>query len=207
VARWKANPKERLARAALELFAERGYAATTVADIVERADLTKSTFFRHFEDKREVLFGGQEDLLAVLSQSVADVPPGANTVAYVEALLDTLAARFDAEALDLAATRAAVIGGQPELRERDLLKRAQLEAAIHGALGARGVDHLTARLAAAMALLSFDEALDRWVGGTRTNAFRHVLRRTLGELVECAAALSEPASEACRASRCTDAEF
>jgi len=197
VARWKANPKERLARAALELFAERGFDATTVADIVERADLTKSTFFRHFQDKREVLFGGQEDLLGVLNRSVADVPPGANTVACVEALLDALAERFDAQALDLAATRAAVIAAQPELRERDLLKRAQLEAAIRRALGARGVDDLTARLAAVMALLSFDGALDRWVGGTRTEAFGHVLRRTLGELLERAAALGDPASQAC----------
>jgi len=194
VARWKANPKERLARAALELFTERGYAATTVADIVERAGLTKSTFFRHFEDKREVLFGGQEDLVAVLGQSVADAPADATVLAYVEALLDALAGRFDAEALGLAAMRAAVIGAHPELRERDLLKRAQLEAAIHGALGARGVDDLNGRLAAAMALLSFDAALDRWTGGTRPQAFGHVLRAAMRELVERAAVMSEPAS-------------
>ena len=63
MARWEPNARERLERAALALFIEHGYDATTVAEIADRAGLTKSTFFRHFADKREVLFGGQ-DMLA-----------------------------------------------------------------------------------------------------------------------------------------------
>ncbi len=57
----------RLERAALELYLENGYDQTTVAEIAGRAGLTERTFFRHFTDKREVLFRGDE-----LAQAMAD---------------------------------------------------------------------------------------------------------------------------------------
>jgi len=60
MARWEPNARERLVLAALDLFAEQGYDSTTVTQIAGRAGLTKTTFFRHFPDKREVLFAGQE---------------------------------------------------------------------------------------------------------------------------------------------------
>ena len=197
VARWKANPKERLAYAALDLFAERGYDSTTVADIVERAELTRSTFFRHFEDKREVLFGGQDALLGILLQAVAEAPPGATAQQYLELLVGALAGRFEPAALTVAATRATVIRAHPELRERDLLKRAQLDVALTAALNARGIDGATARLAATITLWSFDTALDRWSGGAHGQPFERLLTEAAHDLLERAAVLSgsAPAAE------------
>lgn len=190
MARWRANPKERLAYAALDLFTERGYDSTTVTDIVERAGLTKSTFFRHFEDKREVLFSGGEDLVGVLLRAVSEAPPGTTARVYLNLLVGALAGRFDPDTLAVAATRANVIRAHPELRERDLLKRAQLEAALSTALNARGVDAVSARLAATLALWSFDTSLDRWVTGNRTESFGRLLTGELQELLRHAAVLN-----------------
>ncbi|WP_308206635.1 helix-turn-helix domain-containing protein [Paractinoplanes hotanensis] len=72
--RWEPNAKSRLRQAAMDLYAERGFDQTTVAEIAERAGLTERTFFRHFTDKREVLFAGSERLHELLVESVATSP-------------------------------------------------------------------------------------------------------------------------------------
>ena len=184
MARWPANPKERLARAALELFAERGYDATTVADLVARAGLTKSTFFRHFTDKREVLFIGQAELVDLLTDAVTQAPPDATPREYLAVLTRALTGYFDTDALALAATRAQVVSAHPELRERDLLKRAQLEVAAAAALGARGIDAVGARLVATLTLWSFDTALERWAAGPGTEAFPDLVAEAVESLVQ-----------------------
>src|SRR4051794_32149270 len=74
MSRWEPDALERLTRAALELFAEQGYAATTVPQITARAGLTTRTFFRHFVDKREVLFARELDFPEVVTELVADAP-------------------------------------------------------------------------------------------------------------------------------------
>ena len=196
MARWEANPRERLARAALGLFAERGYETTTVADIAERAGLTKSTFFRHFDDKREVLFGGQDDMVTLLTRSVASAPPGETPLGCVAALLETLAGYFPPEHRALAVTRSAVIADNPELRERELLKRAHLVTAIEQALHSRGIDDVTTRLAAAIAMLALDTAYSRWTTHDDRRSFSDVLTEALRELVAQAAALGRPTTVA-----------
>jgi AcrR family transcriptional regulator len=75
-------------RAAMELFAERGFEATTVAGIAERAGVTERTFFRHFADKREVLFAGEEQLEAVFVDAIAGAPAGASLTDLLIAALD-----------------------------------------------------------------------------------------------------------------------
>jgi AcrR family transcriptional regulator len=192
VARWEANPRERLAYAALDLFAERGYDKTTVADIAERAGLTKSTFFRHFDDKRAVLFGGQEEMIGTLEAAVAAVPDEETPRAYVAALLDGLAAYFPAEHRSRAATRSATIAAHPELRERELLKREELMAAIENALRSRGVDDVTASLAAMVSLLAFGTAFSRWSADRDSRPFSEVLAESLQELVSRMAVFGEP---------------
>ena len=77
MARWQPNPSERLVLAALDLFEQRGYEKTTVIEIAERAGLTKSTFFRHFADKREVLFGG-DTMAGLLAEGIETAPEGAH---------------------------------------------------------------------------------------------------------------------------------
>ncbi len=192
VARWEANPRERLARAALDLFAERGYETTTVADIAERAGLTKSTFFRHFDDKREVLFGGQDDMVTLFTRAVASAPPGETPLGCVVALLETLAGYFPPEHRALTVTRSAVIAANPELRERELLKRAQLVTAIEQVLHSRDIDDVTTRLAAAIAMLAFDTAYSRWTAHADPRSFSAVVTEALRELVGQAAALGRP---------------
>src|SRR5215471_353402 len=82
--RWEPNARERLVRAALDLFTERGYDATTVNEIADRAGgLTKTTFFRHFPDKREVLFAGQEIHSRLLADAVAAAPDSATPLQAV----------------------------------------------------------------------------------------------------------------------------
>src|ERR1700757_3773461 len=95
VARWEPNTRRRLVRAALDLFTEQGYDATTVSEIAERAGgLTKTTFFRHFPDKREVLFAGQEIHSRLLADSIAAAPDSATPLQAVAAALDAMAATF-----------------------------------------------------------------------------------------------------------------
>ena len=182
MARWQANPCERIALSALELFADRGYDATTVADIAERAGLTKSTFFRHFANKREVLFGGRDDLLAQIAESVAATAPGTPPAECVTALLHVLSRHFPADQRPLAATRAAVIAAHPELRERELLKGAQLTTAITDALRARDVDDVTARFSATIGMLAFELAYERWAAATDTAPFDEHISTAVAEL-------------------------
>jgi AcrR family transcriptional regulator len=193
VARWEAQPRERLTRAALELFVERGYDATTVAEIADRAGLTKSTFFRHFDDKREVLFGTQEGMVAALLETGAYPLSDETPAGCLRALLGALTGYFPQNHRALAATRAAVISAHPELRERDLLKRAQLGSTIEDALTHRNIDKVTARLAATMGLLAVDIAFERWIRGANRTSFGDLLDQALPELLEQAAAFAGPA--------------
>ena len=111
----------------MELFAERGYDDTTVADIAERAGLTKRTFFRHFADKREVLFGGGAILQDAMTAAIAGAPADATPI---EAVALALTAGADLVGGDLGHTRArqAIITAHPELQERELIKMARIGA-------------------------------------------------------------------------------
>jgi AcrR family transcriptional regulator len=187
--RWAPNARERLERAALTLFAERGYDATTVADIADRAGLTKSTFFRHFADKREVLFGGQDILMGWFSDAIAAAPPSATAMACLAAALEAAATVFVPERHDLAPARRAVIAANAELQERELLKRARLAAAMAAALRARGTDETTARLAAELGVLAFSTAYARWAAPGNRRSFPDLAHEALRDLSTRAAAL------------------
>jgi len=81
MSRWRPDAEGRLTSAAIELFAEQGYEATTVAEIAERAGLTKRTFFRYFSDKREVLFDGSHELQRRWLAGMDAAPPDATALA------------------------------------------------------------------------------------------------------------------------------
>src|SRR6202012_6272410 len=91
MARWEPGARERLVHAAVDLFTEQGYDATTVTEIAERAGVTKMTFFRHFADKREVLFAGQELHSQILAEAIAAAPADATPMAAVALAVDALA--------------------------------------------------------------------------------------------------------------------
>ena len=189
MARWEPNARERLVLAALDLFAEQGYDNTTVTQIAERAGLTKTTFFRHFPDKREVLFAGQEVHSRLLADGVAAAPDPATPLEAVAAALDALTASFTAEQRDFGPRLLMVIAGNPELQERAAFKRAALAAALTSALGKRGVPDLTASLAAELGVLSFHRAFEHWVDPASQQTLTELARQALDELRAATATL------------------
>src|ERR1700759_3918689 len=117
--RWRPDAREGLRQAALELSAEQGFAATTVPEITARAGLTTRTFFRHFADKREVLFGGDE-IPTLAQRLMAHAPPSlARVTLIVEALQNVADARFEPQREEIRAQQA-IIRSDEGLRERDL---------------------------------------------------------------------------------------
>jgi AcrR family transcriptional regulator len=187
--RWEPDARGRLERAALALFAEHGYDATTVAEIADRAGLTKSTFFRHFADKREVLFGGQEFLTALLTDAIRATPPATTSSDCLAAALAAAAAAFTPDRHDLAPIRRAVIAANSELQERELLKRARLASVIADALRARGIDDVAAGLAAEVGMLAFSTAYARWAAPENRLTFTEIAQEALRDLQARAAAL------------------
>ncbi|MEU6440795.1 helix-turn-helix domain-containing protein [Streptomyces sp. NPDC047046] len=166
MARWEPHAKERLARAALELYSEYGYERTTVAQIAARAGLTERTYFRHFPDKREVLFDGSHSLETTLSEAVAAAPGTASPRAALAAGLDALGAAFEG-LREQARRRQAVVAAQQELQERELIKLASLTRALTAALRLRGVEEPRASLLAEAGAGVFRTAFLRWVGDER----------------------------------------
>jgi AcrR family transcriptional regulator len=193
MARWEPNAPERLQRAALALFLERGYDATTVTEIADRAGLTKSTFFRHYADKREVLFGGQDVLAELFSDAIRAAPPSATAADCLAAALESAAAVFTADRHDFAPQRQAVIAANGELQERQLLKRAHFAAAMTGALRARGIGETAARLAAEVGVLAFSTAVARWAAQENHEPFGEIALSALRDLRASATALGADA--------------
>jgi AcrR family transcriptional regulator len=184
--RWAPGAQGRLEEAAMELFEERGFEATTVADIAERAGLTKRTFFRYFGDKREVLFAGSEPLKAKFVEAIAGAPADA-------APLDAIAAGLDAMA-DLFATigerprkRQAIIAANPDLQERELIKMIGFAAAGAAALRDRGVAEPAASLAAEAGIAVLRIAFEQWATGPAGQDIHRLLRDSLAELKAVAA--------------------
>jgi AcrR family transcriptional regulator len=160
--RWKPDARGRLAKAALELYGERGFEQTTVAEIAERAGLTERTFFRHFADKREVLFEGTSVLGTLLVEGVAAAPVDAAPIEIVAAALRAIAPLLT-ERRPFGRQRQAVIAANPDLQERELIKLATLAASLAGALHDRGVGAPDAELAAEAGIAVFRIGFERWV--------------------------------------------
>jgi AcrR family transcriptional regulator len=159
--------RERLVVAAVDLFTEQGYDATTVAQIAERAGTTKSTFFRYFPDKRELLVAGQETLSRLLAEGIAEAPQGASPLEAVAAGLARAASAMGAVNRDLGPRLKAAVAASAELQERDALKSVSLAAAMTTALIARGVPDPTAHLAGELGVLAFKRGYAKWSGADR----------------------------------------
>ncbi len=148
--------------AAVDLFTEQGYDETTVAQIAERAGVTRSTFFRHFSDKREVLVAGQETLSTLLAEGIAQAPAGATALEAVAQGLRRASEVMGAANRERGPRIQAAVEASAELQERDALKSVGLAAAMHGALVERGVAETTAHLAAELGVLAFKIGFARW---------------------------------------------
>jgi AcrR family transcriptional regulator len=165
--RWEPGARERLVVAAVDLFTEQGYDATTVAQIAERAGVTKSTFFRHFPDKRELLVAGQETLSRLLGEGIAEAPGNASPLEAVAAGLVRASTAMGLVSRDLGPRLRAAVAASAELQERDALKSVSLAAAMTTALAARGVPGPTAALAGELGLLAFKRGYAEWSQGDR----------------------------------------
>ena len=192
--RWKPDAAGRLMTAALALFDERGYNETTVAEIAERAGLTKRTFFRYFTDKREVLFSGSAELEHVWTAAVAAAVADADPLTAATAGFDPVAGIFTGRH-GYARIRAQIIASNPELRERELIKLQTLAGAIKTALTERGISPNAATLAAQAAVTVFHVAFARWVQQDDPAAFRQLMDVSLRELRSITAARPSPAGE------------
>ena len=160
--RWAPDARGRLERAALELFAEKGFAATTVPEIAERAGLTTRTFFRHFADKREVIFAGDEiprTARDYLETAPADLAPMA---LILDGLSQVATERFAGRRKEITAIRRMILA-EEQLRERDARKRADLTSAVRDGFIRRGTPHPEAALLAETAVALWHAALDEWL--------------------------------------------
>jgi len=175
MARWEPDSRGRLEEAAFELYRDRGFDRTTVAEIAGRAGVTERTFFRHFADKREILFSGAGQLQALLVDAVIEAPEGASPFEAVRASLEAAGPFFD-DRRAFSRQRQAIILGSEELRERELIKLATLAAALAEALRTRGVGDPEAALTGEVAIAVFRVAFEAWVGDddpmTLTRRFR-----------------------------------
>ncbi|MFF7559753.1 TetR/AcrR family transcriptional regulator [Streptomyces pseudovenezuelae] len=160
--RWEPNARGRLAEAALALYAEQGFERTTVIEIAEAAGLTERTFFRHFTDKREVLFYGTETAMDMLTRAIAEAPASASPMDAVGAALESFGAFFQ-EDPERVRRRDAVVSSSTELRERELVKLDALTSAMVGALRERGTPAPTAGLAAEAGIAAFKVAYAHWI--------------------------------------------
>jgi AcrR family transcriptional regulator len=181
VARWQPNPSERLALAALDLFEERGYEKTTVIEIAKRAGLTKSTFFRHFADKREVLFAGSAALQEILVEGVTGAPDQTAPIDAVRGALEAVGAVIQQRG-EWSRQRQAVIAANVELRERELIKLASLASALADALRRRGIKEPAASLSAEAGIAAFKVAFERWVQQPTKRNLPRLFRESMDQL-------------------------
>jgi len=179
--RWEPDARGRLMKAALELYGARGFEQTTVAEIAERAELTERTFFRHFADKREVLFAGAGALQDLLVRTVARAPAGLAPIEAAAAGIEAAGAAIQ-EAGELPRQRQSIIDASAELQERELIKLASLASALADALRRRGVTEPVASLAAEAGIAVFKIAFERWIEETGEQDLPGLIRESLDEL-------------------------
>jgi AcrR family transcriptional regulator len=179
--RWEPDARGRLAKAAMELYAEHGFEQTTVAEIAARAGLTERTFFRHFADKREVLFYGMERLRDLLARAVADAPASATAMDAVGAAFEAAGAIFQ-ENPERVRLRDAIVSANAELRERELIKLAAFASTVASALRDRGIPEPAASLAAETGVAVFKVAFARWISDPGQPDLPGIFRESMAEL-------------------------
>jgi AcrR family transcriptional regulator len=180
--RWEPDAAGRLRRAAVELFADRGVEATTVAAIAERAGVTERTFFRYFADKREVLFSDQGQFAGTFADPVRAAPESASPLDAVAAGLRGGAAFFPPERRAGSRVRGRVIAENPGLQERELLKMDDVAQKMAAALRDRGVAEPAATIAARSGMAVFSSAFAAWLADGESREMAELIEAGLAEL-------------------------
>jgi AcrR family transcriptional regulator len=182
MSRWEPNARGRLEQAALDLYSERGFEQTTAAQIAKRAGLTERTFFRHYADKREVLFAGQDIWQERFVAEMRNSPAGLAAIDVVARAVEVGAELLPEERRARSRARQAVIAANAELRERELIKLAALSSAMASALRERGVGAPAASLAAEAGVAVFRVAFERWVAEGEKRTLRRLIRESFRQL-------------------------
>lgn len=181
VARWQPDARQRLERAAIELFARQGFAATTVPEIAQEAGLTTRTFFRHFADKREVLFGGDE-IPRLVTRLLADAPASMDPMTLiVEGLTSFAGSHFEGRRAELRQRRA-IVRSDESLRERELGKLDAVREAVRDGLAGRGTETITAALLADTSVTLLHVAIDKWLDQEDERPLAKIIPETLQAL-------------------------
>jgi AcrR family transcriptional regulator len=179
--RWEPDARSRLANAALELYGKRGFEQTTVEEIAKRAGLTERTFFRHFADKREVLFSGASALEEHLIRAIDDAPRSLSPIDATRIALEAIAEDFRGRR-QFARRRQRIIAANAELQEREHIKLASLASSLADALRARGVGATAANLAAETGIAVFRIAFERWIDEPKTRELSQIITESFNEL-------------------------
>lgn len=196
MSRWEPDARGRLLDAAVELFAERGYDATTAAEIAARAGLTKTTLFRHFADKREILFQGQETLVARAAEGVESASAGSTPFELLRVGVFALTAMHSGQQREVGRRIDSILSSSSELRERAASKRAAITAALHQALAVRLGDPRQAAVLADLGVRAYYDGFAAWIASNTDLALTDVVSR---ELEACESALNALTSKALEA--------
>jgi AcrR family transcriptional regulator len=183
MSRWQPGAPQRLQQAALELFATRGFEQTTATEIAQAVGLTERTFFRHFSDKREVLFYGQDQFVQAFLDGIDAAPASASPIEIVACALESAASLFPDERRLHARTRQAVIEQNPALQERESHKLAGLATTLADALRERGVGEVPATLAAESGATVFGIAFTQWIREGEQRSLADIATDVLHELL------------------------
>lgn len=179
------HARKRLQIAAVELFAEQGYDATTTAQIAARAGVTDRTFFRHFPDKREVLFQGQEVLTRAIGEAIAAAPADLQPFEVLQRAFASMTAMIEGNR-PFSEPRYRIIAKTPALQEREVAKHAAMARDVSEALQKRGVASLRADLAAHTGLAVLGHAINAWFADPSISLDDH-LGRAFAEMTALAA--------------------
>lgn len=188
--RWRPGARERLQAAALELFATRGFEQTTAVEIAQAVGMSERSFFRLFNDKREVLFYGQEQFLQAFLDGVNAARPDASPLEVIVSALNAVAAFFPDERRSYSRIRQAVIDQNAALQEREQHKLAGLATTVAAALRARGVGEPVATLAAQSGATVFGIAFSMWIRDDETRSLAAIVSDVVAELLSLTGAAS-----------------
>jgi AcrR family transcriptional regulator len=181
MSRWEPDASGRLLRAAVELFVEQGFEATTTAQIARRAGLTRTTLFRLFPDKREILFQGQDRLVEVGTEGLRSADDHLDPFHLMARGILAMAAEFGEQQRRLGASLRRLTAASPELQERASFKRAIITRALEDALHERTGDRVTAGLLADVGVRAFYDAFDDWVTSADDDTLADRTRRVLSD--------------------------
>ncbi|KQM57051.1 TetR/AcrR family transcriptional regulator [Agreia sp. Leaf210] len=186
MARWQPDARERLERAAFDLFVEQGFALTTVPQIAERAGLSTRTFFRHFADKRDALFADEHAVPEQAARIVAEAPAGISSLQIVASAFDAVASAQFSREKSYYLARHQIIQSDEGLRERQLNTQAALVEALRVGFVRRGSEEVDALLAAHLTSTVFSVSIGRWLSAQNTKPLADLLRDTFDRLVRTA---------------------